>query len=69
MAKIFIIGKFSYLQRDFKIRFLINGFEKGVGSDLEYYLRAEIVEYGIRSYEDFTKKKFKITKGREVPTL
>ena len=54
-GKNFIIGKLSYLQRDFKSQFLINGFEQGVGSGLEYYLRAEIVEYSIRSYGDFMK--------------
>ena len=36
-SKNFIIGKLSYLQRDFKSQFLINGFEQGVGSRLEYY--------------------------------
>ena len=34
---------------------LINGFEQGVGSGLEYYLRTEIVEYSIRSYGGFMK--------------
>ena len=42
-GKNFIIGKLSYLQRDFKSQFLINGFEQGMGSGLEYYLRTETV--------------------------
>ena len=54
-GKNFIIGKLSYLQRDFKSQFLINGFEQGMGSGLEYYLRTETVEYSIRSYGDFMK--------------
>ena len=51
--------------RDFK--FLINGFEQGVGSGLKYYLRAEFAEYSIWSYGGFMKQNFKITKGREAP--
>ena len=51
----FIIGKLRYLQRDLKSQFLINGFEQGVGSRLEYYLRVEIVEYSVRAYRDFMK--------------
>ena len=35
-GKNFIIDKLSYLQRDFKSQLLINGFEQGVGSGLEY---------------------------------
>ena len=54
-GKNFTIGELSYLQRDFRSQFLINGFEQGVGSGLVYYLRAEIVEYSIRSYRDFMK--------------
>ena len=54
-GKNFIIRKLSYLQKDFKSQFLINGFEQGVGSSLEYYLRAEVVEYSIRSYGGFMK--------------
>ena len=42
-SKNFIIGKLSYLQRDLKSQFLINGFEQGMGSGLEYYLRTETV--------------------------
>ena len=44
-------------------------FEQGKGSGLEYYLRAEIVGYIIRSYGDFMKQNFKITEGREAPAL
>ena len=35
MAKNFIMSKLSYLQRDFKSQFSINGFEQGVVSGLE----------------------------------
>ena len=54
-GKNFTIGKLSYLQRYFKSQFLINGFEQGMGSGLEYYLRTETVAYSIRSYGDFMK--------------
>ena len=57
----------SYLQRDFKSQFLINGFEQGVGSGLEYYLWAEIVEYSTRSYGDIMKKNSKLQKGAKHP--
>ena len=46
----------SYLQRDFKSQFLINGFKQGMGSVLKYCLRAAIVEYSIRSYGGFVKQ-------------
>ena len=54
-GKSFIIGKLSYLQRDFKSQFLINSFGQGVGSGLEYYLRAEVIECSIQCYGDFMK--------------
>ena len=50
-----MISKSSYIQRDFKIQFLINGLDQRVGTGLEYHLRTEIVENSIRSYGGFMK--------------
>ena len=49
-GKNFIISILSWFLRDFMSHFLINGFEPRVGSGLEYYLRAQFVEYSNRSY-------------------
>ena len=57
------MNKLSYLQKNFKSQFLINGFEQGMEFGLKYYLRVEIVEYSVLSYEDFMKNTSKLQKG------
>ena len=57
------MNKLSYLQKNFKSQFLINGFEQGMEFGLEYYLRVEIVDYSVLSYEDFMKNTSKLQKG------
>ena len=41
-GKGFIISQLSYLLKDFKSQFSINGLKQRVGSGLEYFLRPNI---------------------------